>query len=110
MQQWRRERESKRFTKIPKKPLGKKARLNRCPGKSGRWAQIPAGPVVPAQRAVLPPYVRQPATVHRQKKTNPQERKNKGDEHKATPNLDPQGSPHLEENLIGGMVDLDLLS
>ena len=38
------------------------------------------------------------------------ERKNKGDEHKATPNLDPLGSPHLEENLIGGMVDLDILS
>ena len=24
--------------------------------------------------------------------------------------LDPKGSPHLEERLIGGMVDLDLLS
>ena len=29
---------------------------------------------------------------------------------KATPNLDPLGSPHLEENLIGAKVDLDILS
>ena len=29
---------------------------------------------------------------------------------KATLNLDPLSSPHLEEDLIGGMVDLDLLS
>ena len=41
-----------------REPLGKKAPLNRFPEKSGRWAQIPAGPVVPAQRAVLPPYAR----------------------------------------------------
>jgi hypothetical protein len=25
-------------------------------------------------------------------------------------NLDPNGSPHLEEKLIGGNIDLDLLS
>ena len=29
---------------------------------------------------------------------------------KQPPNLDPLGSPHLEENMIGGMVDLDPLS
>ena len=52
-----REREQK-VHKRSIQPLGKKEHLNRCPGKSGRWAQIPAGPVVPAQGAVLPPQVR----------------------------------------------------
>ena len=37
------------------KPMGKKAPLNRFPEKSGRWAQIRAGPVVPPQGPVLPP-------------------------------------------------------
>ena len=32
------------------------------------------------------------------------------DEHKATPKSRSTSSPHLEEILIGGMVDLDLLS
>ena len=36
-------------------------------------------------------------------------RKNKG-ETPRTPNLDPTSSPHLEEILVGGVVDLDLLS
>ena len=34
----------------------------------------------------------------------------RSEEHKATLNLDLLSSPHLEEDLIGGMVDLDLLS
>ena len=33
----------------------------------------------------------------------------KGMNTKQPQNLDPLGSPHLEEILIGGMVDLDLL-
>ena len=37
-------------------------------------------------------------------------RKNKGMNTKQNQNLDPLGSPHLEEERIGGMVDLDLLS
>ena len=32
------------------------------------------------------------------------------EEHKELQNLDLLGSPHLEEERIGGMVDLDLLS
>ena len=32
------------------------------------------------------------------------------EEHKELQNLDLLGSPHLEEEWIGGMVDLDLLS
>ena len=61
MQQWKRERAKGSPRSL--KPLGKKAHLNRCPGKSGRWAQIPAGPVVPAQGAVLPPYVKAAPTA-----------------------------------------------
>jgi hypothetical protein len=38
------------------------------------------------------------------------ERKNKGGNHKELQDLKPKGSPHLEEILIGGNVDLDLLS
>jgi hypothetical protein len=38
------------------------------------------------------------------------ERKNKGGIHKELQDLDPIGSPHLEEKVIGGNVDLDLLS
>ena len=38
------------------------------------------------------------------------ERNNKGGEHKELQDLDPQGSPHLEEIWIGGNVDLGLLS
>ena len=41
------ERESKGFK-----------RFEKVPWKSSRWGQIPAGPVVPAQRAVLPPYAK----------------------------------------------------
>jgi hypothetical protein len=37
------------------------------------------------------------------------ERKNK-EEHEELQELDPRGSPHLEEKVIGGNVDLDLLS
>ena len=37
------------------------------------------------------------------------QRKNKGGEHKELQDLDPQGSPHLEERWIGGNVDLDFL-
>ena len=37
------------------------------------------------------------------------ERKNE-EEHKELQDLDPMGSPHLEEKVIGGNVDLDLLS
>ena len=32
------------------------------------------------------------------------------EEHKELQDLDPRGSPHLEEKVIGGNVDLDLLS
>ena len=53
------ERERKGFKKV-RELLRKKATLNRFPKKSGRCAQIPAGPVVPAQRAVLPPYAKLP--------------------------------------------------
>jgi hypothetical protein len=38
------------------------------------------------------------------------ERKNKGGEHQELQDLDPNGFPHLEERLIGRIVDLDLLS
>jgi hypothetical protein len=38
------------------------------------------------------------------------ERKNKEEIHKELQDLDPIGSPHLEEKVIGGNVDLDLLS
>ena len=37
-------------------------------------------------------------------------RKNKEEKHQELQNLDLLGSPHLEEEWIGGMVDLDLLS
>ena len=37
------------------------------------------------------------------------ERKNK-EEHQELQELDPRGSPHIEEKVIGGNVDLDLLS
>jgi hypothetical protein len=32
------------------------------------------------------------------------------EEHEELQDLDPMGSPHLEEKVIGGNVDLDLLS
>ena len=32
------------------------------------------------------------------------------EEHKELQDLDPSGSPHLEEKVIGGNVDLDLFS
>jgi hypothetical protein len=38
------------------------------------------------------------------------ERKNKQEIHKELQDLDPIGSPHTEEIMIGGNVDLDLLS
>jgi hypothetical protein len=38
------------------------------------------------------------------------ERKNKEEIHKELQDLDPIGSPHIEEILIGGNIDLDLLS
>jgi hypothetical protein len=38
------------------------------------------------------------------------ERKNKEEIHKELQDLDPTGFPHLEEKVIGGNVDLDLLS
>ena len=37
------------------------------------------------------------------------ERKNE-EEHEKLQDLDPRGSPHLEEKVIGGNLDLDLLS
>ena len=37
------------------------------------------------------------------------ERKNE-EEHQELQELDPRGSPHIEEKVIGGNVDLDLLS
>ena len=37
-------------------------------------------------------------------------RKNKEENHQELQNQDLLGSPHLEEEWIGGMVDLDLLS
>jgi hypothetical protein len=37
------------------------------------------------------------------------ERKNKEEIHKELQDLDPIGSPHLEEKVIGGSADLDLL-
>jgi hypothetical protein len=38
------------------------------------------------------------------------ERKNKEEIHKELQDLDPMGSPRKEEKLIGGNIDLDLLS
>jgi hypothetical protein len=38
------------------------------------------------------------------------QRKNKKKIHKELQDLDPIGSPHLEEILIGGKIDLDILS
>ena len=37
-------------------------------------------------------------------------RKNKEDKHQELQDLDPKSSPHLEEKLIGGNVNLNLLS
>ena len=54
-----------------------------------------------------------PSLQNPTKATNAMEgfrRKNKGMNTKQPQNLDPLGSPHLEEEWIGGMVDLDLLS
>jgi hypothetical protein len=38
------------------------------------------------------------------------ERKNKGGNPQRTPRSRSKGSPHLEEKVIGGNIDLDLLS
>jgi hypothetical protein len=38
------------------------------------------------------------------------ERKNKEENHKKTQDLDPIGSPHKEEKVIDGNIDIDLLS
>jgi hypothetical protein len=38
------------------------------------------------------------------------ERKNKEEIHKEFQDLDPIGSPHSDEKVIGGNIDLDLLS
>jgi hypothetical protein len=38
------------------------------------------------------------------------ERKNKGGNPQRTPGSRSKGSPHLEEKVIGGNIDLDLLS
>jgi hypothetical protein len=38
------------------------------------------------------------------------ERKNKEEIHKELQDLDPIGFPHIEEKVIGGNIDLDLLS
>jgi hypothetical protein len=38
------------------------------------------------------------------------ERKNNEEIHKELQDLDPIGSPHLEEKVVGGNVDLDLLT
>ena len=37
-------------------------------------------------------------------------RKKRRREHEGPQDLDPRGSPHIEEKVIGGNVDLDLLS
>ena len=55
---------------------------------------------------------RSPSPPNPTKATNAREeneRKNK-EEHEELRDLDPRGSPHLEEKVIGGNVDLDLLS
>ena len=41
--------------------------------------------------------------------TNAREEEQEG-EHQELQDLDPRGSPHIEEKVIGGNVDLDLLS
>ena len=66
------ERESKRFTKILR-TVGEEGALKRVPWESGRWAQNSAGPVVPAQGAVLPPQVK-PAPTALFGSENPQDR------------------------------------
>ena len=72
VQQWRRERAKGSPRSL--KPLGKKDPLKRSPGNLAVGAQKPAGPEVPAQRAVLPPHVKHPPTaIFREE--NPQERK-----------------------------------
>ena len=57
------ERESKRVPRV-REPLGKKGHLNRRIKNWPLETQIPAGPVVPAQRAVLPPHTNQHTTAH----------------------------------------------
>ena len=63
-----------RFKKIGRSvfPKGEEEALKKVPRESGRWAQIPAGPVVPAKRAILPPYAKMPTNGMLQK--NPQGR------------------------------------
>jgi hypothetical protein len=54
-----------------------------------------------------------PSLLNSTKATNAMEeyeRKNKEEIHKELQNLDPIGSPHIEEILIGENIDLDLLS
>ena len=50
-----------------------------------------------------------PKSHHNNKCYGGNERKNE-EEHEELKDLDPRGSPHLEEKVIGGNVDLDLLS
>ena len=53
-----------------------------------------------------------PSLPNPTKETNAREeneRKHK-EEHEELQDLDPRGSPHIEEKVIGGNVDLDLLS
>ena len=53
-----------------------------------------------------------PSLPNPTKATNARE-ENRGrtkEEHEELQDLDPRGSPHLEEKVIGGNVDLDLLS
>ena len=59
------EREQEEIQKDWKKccAKGEEEALKKVPRESGRWAQIPAGPVVPAQGAVLPPHVKLPPTA-----------------------------------------------
>ena len=50
-----------------------------------------------------------PSLSNRTKATKAMEEKQEG-EHQELQDLDPRGSPHIEEKVIGGNVDLDLLS
>ena len=67
--------------------------MHKCNGKGTRSAQVLLSQILPKQLMLG--------------------RKMRGrtkEEHEELQDLDPRGSPHLEEKVIGGNVDLDLLS
>ena len=65
----------------------------KCNGKGTRSAQVPHSQI--------------PQSIERHGGKREEEQEG---EHQELQDLDPRGSPHIEEKVIGGNVDLDLLS